>query len=390
MIIYNEMSLHNLEVQEQSEKVHDAGFLTELELKNIKEEFPTGFYTSNLIIRIGLFILTFVGASCAGSVLSLIFSPTKIIEHAGWPMILGFCSCAVLEVLTKSNRLFRAGIDDALIWLSATLLLGGMIWAISDHLDNLLISFFILVLSGYFTLRFTDTVMSVVCCLSFFATVFFAWSKVGAIGEATMPFVFMLVSAFTSYFLTLIYKEPTAVHYRRCLLYTQAVSLLMLYASGNYYVIQKLSNELHHLPQDQNDPLPFGWFFWIWTMLLPLIYIGWGLKKKSLMMLRIGLILVAAAAYTFRNYHPLMPLEYALVIVGAIILLAVFWVIRYLKIPKAGFTYAQRSSRHWANNVNLESLVVSGVASGTTSVPDHHASRFGGGSFGGGGSSADF
>jgi NADH:ubiquinone oxidoreductase subunit 6 (subunit J) len=173
------------------------------------------------------------------------------------------------------------------------------------------------------------------------------------------------------------------------LIYVQIASLVTLYLAGNYYVVQKLSNVLHDLPQDSSQSLPFGWFFWLWTLALPLVYVGLGVKKKSIIHLRLGLLLLAAAAFTFRNYYQLLPAEYVLVIVGAALLLIAIAAMKYLKTPKSGFTYVQRGSRHWANNINLESILVAG-ASPTATVPSNNPSPFGGGSFGGGGASGSF
>jgi uncharacterized membrane protein len=145
------------------------------------------------------------------------------------------------------------------------------------------------------------------------------------------------------------------------------------------------------MPMENNSPLPAGWFFWAWTILLPLAYIGLGIKNKSLLLLRTGLLLVVAAALTFRNYYHLLPAEYALVISGTLLLLVSGWLIKFLKAPKNGFTYAQRGSRHWASNIQLESLLIAQAATHTSSAPPAPSTdRFGGGSFGGGGASSDF
>lgn len=391
MIIYNKAGLANLHIQQQADAAHDAGLLTAPELKNIRENYPTGFYTPNLAIRIGFFILTLIGSLFIGVILSLGFGATHIIEHPVWPFLLGLGSYAALEFFVKENHLFRSGIDDALLWLTAALLAGSFIWAVSDKTNQyLFVSGFILLLSLYFTIRFLDSIMSVVACLAFLAFMFFAWSKVGTIGEATMPFVMILLSFFSFYGARKAEKDPKNIDYQSCLFFIQLTSLLTLYAAGNYLVVQKLSNQLHHLAMENGSPLPAGWFFWAWTMLLPLAYMGLGIKNRSLLLLlRTGLLLIVAAALTFRNYYHLLAPEYALIISGTLLLLLATWLVKYLKTPKKGFTYAQRGSRHWANNLHLESLLVARAAH-APAAPAATNDRFGGGSFGGGGSSSDF
>jgi uncharacterized membrane protein YgcG len=390
MIIYDKVGLVNLYVQDQAKKAHDAGLITEPEEKNIEESYPTGFYTPNRVVRIGFFLLTLIGCIFTGLLLSLIFERTHMIDHPVWPFLLGLGTYGATEFFVKENHLFRSGIDDALLWLTAALLTGSFVWAVSDSSNQYLFtSGFILLLSSFFTLRFADRIMSVIATISFLALVFFCWSKAGVIGETTMPFVIMIFSYLIFSGATRAAKNSAYLNYQDCLSFVQLTSLLTLYAAGNYFVVQRLSNQLHHLPQENNTPLPFGWLFWAWTMLLPLLYIGLGIRNKSLLLLRLGSLLLVIAAYTFRNYYHLLPTEYALVISGTVLLLMAAWVIRCLRTPKHGFTYAQRNSRHWANNVNLESLIVAG-ATHTPSGPAPSTVRFGGGSFGGGGSSSDF
>jgi hypothetical protein len=390
MIIYDKLGLANLHIQEQMQKAFDAGLVAEEELRQVKAAYPTGFYTPNLLVRIGLFLLTLTGTQFAGMFVTLILEGLHVVDNPIWPIFLGLCTYAAAEFFTKRNRLFRSGVDDALIWLSASLLAVGVIWALDGSPDvNLLGSGAILLLSLYFTLRFADPVMAVISFLSLLAVVFFTWNKFGAIAEATMPFLMMIVSFVTWYRSKAMTSNFKFTNYRNCLLFVQVVSLLTGYAAGNYFVVQKLSNFLHHLPQNSDQPLPFGWFFWIWTLVLPVLNVTHGIQKKSLMLLRLGMLLMVAAAFTFRNYYQLFPTEYVLVIVGATLLTALILVIKYLKIPKGGFTYAKRGSRHWAENVNLESILVAGAASHSTPVPVN-PSPFGGGSFGGGGASSTF
>lgn len=389
MIIYNKTDLVNLHIQQEAENANDAHLIIETELKNIKEKYTNNFYTPNLIVRIGFFILTLIGSSFTGLLLSLVFSDTHILDNPLWPLFLGLGTYVVLEFLVREKHLFKAGVDDALIWQTAALLTASFIWAVSNRSnEHLLISGFIFLLSSYFALCFADTLMSVIASLSFLALVFFIWSKAGTIGEATMPFVMMLFSFLIFYGSKRAEKKINTINYNDCIKYIQVVNLLTLYAAGNYFLVSMLSSMLHDLPSDNNATLPFSWFFWLWTIFVPFIYIWLGIKNKSLLLLRIGLLLVVPIVLTVRMIFHILPTEYALVISGTVLLFIAIALIKYLKTPKKGFTYTQRSSRHWANNINLESLIVAQAAHTPSPAPSND--RFGGGSFGGGGSSSDF
>ena len=61
MIAYNKTSLHNERIQEQSTTVFENNFISKEELQNIQLKYPVPFYTLNIFIRIGLFILTLSG-----------------------------------------------------------------------------------------------------------------------------------------------------------------------------------------------------------------------------------------------------------------------------------------------------------------------------------------
>jgi hypothetical protein len=390
MIIYNKVSLANLQVQQQAKDAYDLKFITELEQKNIKAQYPTGFYTPNPVVSIGFFILTMIGSMFAGGFLTLIFDELHVTKYAIWPAFLGLCTYAALEFIVKQRRIFRAGTDDALLLLTTSLLVGAFIFAVPNgENQNLFVSGFMVLTGIYFTLRFAHPLLSVATGLSFLALVFFSWSKAGAFAEATMPFVIMLASIFIYYTAKQAGKPERSIAYRSCLICLQVTSFITLYAAGNYFVVQKLSNLLHQLPSETNGPLPFAWFFLAWTIFLPFGYISLGIKNKSLLLLRTGLILVLAAVVTFRNYYDLLPTEYVVVIGGTIVLLVAISLLKYLKIPKNGFAYAKPGPKHWSNNIHLDSLIVAGITP-IQSAPTPQTDHFGGGSFGGGGASSDY
>ena len=103
-----------------------------------------------------------------------------------------------------------------------------------------------------------------------------------------------------------------------------------------------------------------------------------------------GLVLIAAAIATFRYYYHMLPLDLALTVGGAIILGIAYTVMRYLKIPKHGFTYAEPDTEHMMDHLKVESLIVAETFAKIPAAPAEDRSRFGGGAFGGGGSSSSF
>jgi hypothetical protein len=389
MIIYNKTWLANMRLQAVVKKDLLRGYITANEFKSITEKYPVGFYTPNLFVRVGLVILTFIIVSFGNGLISLVFAATGAVETFGWFFFLGLINYIALELIVKNNNHFRSGVDDALLFISGCLFVTGfvmLLFRINDTMNYIVLAGIIFLLSLYQSIRFADMLTSVVCCISFFAFIFFGWTKFIPAGLATAPFVMMLVSGVVYWLSRIKSKKEKFINYDNCFVIIQVVSLLTLYAAGNYYVIQTLSTEM----AAQTGPVPFGALFWTWTILLPFVYVASGIKKKDVILLRSGLLLITAAALTFRNYYHVLPVDVTLTIIGAVILGIVYIIMRYLKIPKHGFTYAETDDGHLMDHLKIESLIIAETFSHTPQPPANEGVKFGGGDFGGGGSSGGF
>jgi uncharacterized membrane protein len=106
------------------------------------------------------------------------------------------------------------------------------------------------------------------------------------------------------------------------------------------------------------------------------------------MFLRIGLILIAAMILTIRYYYSIIPLEVAMTIFGSILLLLSYALIKFLKQPKFGFTYAELNKENNFERLQIESLVIAETLGHQTTPTE--TTKFGGGSFGGGGAGGEF
>ena len=393
MIIYNKTWLNNLQLHQLFEEEHEAGCLTDNEFKALKEKYPVGFYMPGIIIRIGLFILTFIIVFFSAGLLSLFLANEHIIDGFGWPMFLGIVGYSILELMVKGKHYYQSGVDEALLWISAGLLTGGFTWMLyyfsgNNYISYSALSMFIFVLSTFLTLRFADLLMAVIACLSCQAIVFFNWIKLETFGMATLPFIMMLTSALMYFLVSRSSINLKNTYYTNCINIAKLVSLVTLYLSGNYFVVNELSNVLNKGALGGN--LPFGLIFWVWTLLLPFAYICWGVKKKDKIWLRTGLFLIAMAVFTFRYYYHILPVETAFTLGGAALLLISYAIIKYLKTPRNGFTYAELKRKALFDQLNIESLVVGETFAQNPTPPSGPDSPFGGGSAGGGGSSSTY
>lgn len=392
MTVYNPTNLKHLQIQDEAEKAFDSGLLDQTELQGIKQKYPHPFYSLHIWARIGVFILTWVIVSAASGVLSLIFMDAHVIDSPYWAFFLAALSYAALELITGRSNHYRSGVDDALTLISCGTFLAALCWLVFDRLqlgdtnNFLFISAVMFICCLLLTLRFTDMLMAAGTSASLLCFIFFCTYKAGPTGQLLLPFVMIISSALLYFWADRTYKKLKAWYYGNALIVVQVLSLTCLYLSGNYFVVRSLNQILNDAT---NAPLPFAGFFWAWTVVLPLIYIGFGLKRKDVIMLRCGLLLVAAAAFTIRTYFHLMSMESLLCLIGAVLITIAYAVIRYLKTPKQGFTYEETAEKHLMDHMRVESLIVTETFSDTGTAPAE-GSKFGGGDFGGGGASGSF
>ena len=389
MIAYNKTWLANLRLQNTLEKDLSSGCVTNEEFSAIKEKYPVSFYTPTLFARVGLFILTCIVMLFVCGLIALMGSSSNMFSNPIFPFFLGLISYAGLEVMVGGSNHYRSGVDDALLFISGCLFFGGlmMMFVGNNGTNYIALTATAFLISLFLTIRFADMLMSAACCISFFAWVFFLWTKVIPSGTATVPFIMMLVSAGGYWLLYTFRNKLQFINYQNCLIVGMTICLLTLYAAGNYYVIQTLGDELN----GTNDKaVPFGAFFLAWTILLPFVYVGFGIKKKDAILLRTGLLLITAAVLTFRNYYHLLPIDIMLTIAGTLVLGGAYGLMKYLKTAKHGFTYAEPDDAHLMDHLKVESLIIAETFSTAPAAPTNDGVKFGGGDFGGGGSSGDF
>jgi uncharacterized protein with PQ loop repeat len=160
------------------------------------------------------------------------------------------------------------------------------------------------------------------------------------------------------------------------------LSLLLFYASCNYFVLQQ-ANETYF----ENPTVVLAPLFWFLTFAIPIFYIYQGLKQKNRLILSVGLLGIAAGVATFRNYFHVVPMEIAAIIAGAILLAIAYFSIQYLKRHQTPFTYDEDGEKPFYQQA--ESLIIAQSLGGT---PPQEGEKplFDGGDFGGGGAGENF
>jgi hypothetical protein len=383
MIAYNRASLKNEEIDHKVTHVYKLGYISSEEKAGNEKAYPVDLYSPNSFICIGLFLLTIITVIFSVGLLFLAGEKNFGNDGAGIFIFFGIVSYAVLEFFVQKKKHFHSGVDAALMWASGGLLIGGLnvLYDIAPQANCLIV----LALSTYFVLRFADNSMVLVATCALFFLVFFTFEKLGEVGRFLLPFISMVISALI-YFGSKYYLRQRGFRtYRLNVVALSALALLIFYLSSNYFVVRELNRELSGPNASTAQPLPFGWFFWATTVLIPVIYISFGVSNKDRNLLRIGLLLVAASVFTVRYYHTIMPLEWMMLLSGCILLIGSYLLTRYLHVPRNGFISKQGDSEK--DEMNVEGLIVAQTMGAAQPV---QGGRFGGGSFGGGGASGEF
>jgi hypothetical protein len=385
MIAYNKEWLDHLPVWEAMQDAFDDGCITREEQDAVNAKFPVGFYTPNVFIRIGLFILTLIIMLFSFGLLALMFLSSIENFVSGLLIFFSIMGYAALEYMVNVKRHYNSGVDDGLLWGAVFSFIAGTV--LSHNLPMLINCIIVFFVALYFTLRFADRLMAIVAFLSLLGIFFYTCVEFGNIAKAVAPFVIMLISAVIYFIVKKVETKRFVLHYRYCLETIMITSLISFYASGNYFVVRELSNNLFHLNLLPGQTIPFGWLFWAFTFIIPVVYIARGIQKKDSILLRVGMLLLAGIVFTVRYYHAILPVESVMTICGVLLIGLGYWLMKYLKEPKYGFTYKEVSKKNGSGKLNIESLVIAQTFSPDT---DPGGTKFGGGSFGGGGASGDY
>jgi uncharacterized membrane protein YgcG len=389
MIAYNHTSLDNLLINEEATLALHHDLISKEEAESIGKKYPVNLYSTNIFMRIGLFLLTAVIVFMLLGFIALMMLSASEIKFGVLILVFSLGIYAALEFVVRDKNHFHSGIDDAMIWLS----MGFMVAAVNLLIPDL--SFFnqsllIFVLATYYSLRFGDVLMGGLSFIAFLGIVFYGVINFGNIARNIMPFLLMTISFFVYWVVRKNRNNNRLRHYKDCCTLVEILALIILYAASNYFVVREVSNSLFDLNLKPGESVPGGWIFWIPTVVLPLLYIFKGIQKRDVILLRTGLILIAAIVFTVRYYHHVAPLEIAMSIGGIIMICIAYFITKYLTPPKYGITHAEPNDPQLAGLLQVESLVVTQTFHQTTAAGSDNPFDFGGGSGGGAGASDSY
>lgn len=390
MIAYNKTWLDNILIRADVASAFEKNLISETDKIIIENENPVGFYSPNYFTRVGLFILTYIIISLTVGLIAIL----NMDNHNNYGILFIFLSILtyiILELIIRYKNHYRSGVDDALIWLSGI----GFITGINLLMEQtLLVDVFIVFLMAlYFFFRFANALMAIISTITFLQLTFLLSIKMGPFFIATFHFILLLLSIGIYFSIKRFLTSDRLKYYKEGVQLIEITALICIYLSVNYYAVTERRIEFLNYYFDAPTNTKFTWFYWLFTIIIPLLYIFKGIQNKDRILLRVGMILVPATIFTIRYYHAIIPVEIALTIGGILLIAMAYALIKYLHQPKNGFTYESIAEGNALDKFNVEGLIISksfnGVQNaGQPSADDGRA--FGGGNFGGGGASGDF
>ncbi|CAD0008767.1 hypothetical protein [Flavobacterium salmonis] len=390
MIVYDKALLENLQLHEQADSLLKGGFINKAQKNLIEKELPSFKIHNNILIRIGFLLLGILLYFSIGGAISIVGynnSPSDYLDMCCYIFaIVGLAGC---EFLARNNY-YRNGLDEAFVF--GTILNAGIAVGVSTDGNNFLaVSITVAIVSLILFLRYLHLLSVLVFYLALTLTIGYAIIDFRESAKMILPFLMMLFSIGTYYFCQNLINNLRITFYNNGILLVKSTSLVLLYFSGNYYVVREFSALLIENYYGESLEIPLAWFFWIFTFIVPALYLFFALKSKEKILLWIGLFCLCFSFFTFRTYHHVLPPEVALTLGGLILFAIAYFSIRKLKNKEAGITFKPDRISNPNTFLNAEALIIASTFGIKPEVKSSESPmEFGGGDFSGGGSGGSF
>jgi len=388
MIVHDKNLLDNLALVEEADTLKSGGFISKEQRDLIKKELPVFRSQSNILVRLGFFLLgSFLYSSMCGTISLFALSGLEFFFHIGFYVFaaVGFFGAELL-----ANRQYHGhGLDDAFILGGISNL--GVAIAMTTEGYELVIAFFVAIASFIMYRRFLHLLSLLVFCIAATAILFYGLFEFGAIGKTILPFAAMLFAAVFYFFTKKGIDNLTQVYYYKGLLLPNSFCLVLFYLSCNYLVVRELSAVLLGNEVLAGKDIPFAVFFYAFTFVVPVLYLVQALRTKDRIMLWISFLAIGFSIFTIRFYYSVLPIEIALTLGGLVLFAIAYFSIKKLKEAETGLTFKPDRIKNSDAFLNAEALIVASAFGMKPEVkPANSPMDFGGGGFSGGGSEGSF
>jgi hypothetical protein len=403
MIIYRKDKIEAMEVFLAATSWLRRNLISPEEHTAVTEAYAGGYTKPKLLLRIGYFIFACVVISASSGLFYLLFlaaSLTSETSIATAGICFGLMAYALAEYHVKTKNTYRSGITHALLCFASGTVLFSIALLIDDqHGNRMWLSFMIAsVFLGFIGIRFLSAFFSLASWICFVFACVFGLFQLGKTGMTASPFVCMILSAGFYLYLRNLVPRKEMRFWSGPLHVLEWASLFTFYLSGNYFAVRNLSEGITNAGIPEGGDIPLAFFFYGFTVLVPILYIVNGLRSKNRVFLQCGLITILLSIASIRYYHSFVRADVALTVSGSLLILFAWVFIRFLKTGKAGITSEKPDEEMEAGEnhqalLAVSKLIVSKMASETPSGDDSSDPdqiSFGGGSGGGSGAGSDF
>ncbi|MBC5862733.1 hypothetical protein [Flavobacterium turcicum] len=387
MIAHDKILLQNKYLLEEAKALQDTGFISKEHHSNIKIELADFKSNHNLLLRIAFLLLgSFLYSSICG------FFALSILQVTGEHLEVLFFVFALIglagtEFFARQNY-FGHGLDDAFM-IGFQICLAATIGIITSG-DEFLIAIVVTTSAAFCYLRYLHRSMLLLACVAATASIFYGMLNLGTEIAAILPIVSM-VFALLLFLLWNKKLQHTSTFYKFDLDLIRYYSYLLFYLSGNYLVVRELSVVLLEQTIKPGQDIPFAWFFYLFTFIIPFGYIYQGLQQKNKILLWLGLSALAFSIYSIRFYYSVLPLELVLTFGGLFLFGVTYYLIKKLQNQTTGITF---KPDRFSNSTPFQAaeIIVSTQLGGAQSNQQTTDSpmEFGGGGYSGGGASGEY
>jgi hypothetical protein len=387
LISYNLDELEKKQILSEAKTLFKSKMISRTQFDKIREEIKSELYSPTIFIRILLFILSYIGMTTVIGPIGMIFSAVGEIGYRILAVMLGVSLIWFTEtVLIFGKNHYKSGVTEAGIYSGTLFIMFGVL----GFGENIEIGYLILgfLFSAIIAVRYLDLLALLVSMICFSDLLYKTIHAIGGITEALMPFIFFLIFLVVFIACTVIEKKLKSFVFNDHLIIAKTLSLLIIYASVNYFVVRELSINLMGLTLTKGQDIPLSIIFYSLTAMLPFVYIGYGVVKRSVLFLRIGLLICALSIVTFKYYFSLGMPVITFTVTGIILIAISLWLMNYLKVMRNGFTRENLINDKWLSQ-DMSAIIISQTLGGNKLL-DNKNETFAGGRSGGAGATSSW